>query len=436
MDGTRTAPVGLRAWAAAGLCLILVFGMPRAAAAGERTPPPLYKPPRAYPVMDEMRKAREEAQAARDSLKQIVDKRYEEEAERRRKEAPELRLDWKGIDKPTSPEEFATAFHLPPVPQYNTGTCWAFCSTSFFESEVFRLTGQKIKLSEMWAVYWEYVEKSRRFVREYGHSSFEQGSEEEGTREIYRLYGAVPAEAYPGLPPNEERHDHELLFREIDRYLTWVRENDYWEEERVIGYVRSVLDAYFGQPPEAFAYQGRSYTPLEFRDQVLRLRMDDYILVQSTMAQPFGKYALFDVPDNWRSSKSYLNLPLDAFYDVFKSSVQAGYTVSIGGDTSEPGVDGMEDAAVIPTWDLPGGFIDQGSREYRIDNASTTDDHGIHAVGYCQRGGRDWFLVKDSNQSSRLGQYKGYYFFEGDYIRLKMLSYMVHRDQLAELLPE
>ncbi len=435
MAGTQTTPVYARTWAVAALSATLLLGLPPGGAADQRTPPPLYKAPYPYPVMDEMRKAREAAQAERDSLRRVVDQRYKEDAERKRKEGPELRLDWSGIDKPDSPEEFAVAFHLPPVPQYNTGTCWAFCSTSFFESEVHRLTGREVKLSEMWAVYWEYVEKARRFVREYGHSSFGQGSEEEGTREVYRLYGAVPAEAYPGLPPGEERHEHDPMFREMDRYLDWARENDYWDEEKVIGYVRSVLDAWCGRPPEVFTYQGQTYTPVAFLEQVLELSMDDYILVQSTMAQPFDRYALFDVPDNWRRSTNYLNLPIDAFYEVFRSSVQAGYTVSIGGDTSEPGVDGLAGAAIIPTWDIPSEFIDQGSREYRIDSGTTTDDHGVHAVGYCERGGRDWFLIKDSNQSSRLGQHKGYYFFEGDYVRLKMLSYMVHRDRLAGMLP-
>lgn len=435
MDWTRMVSARACPWAAAVLGAILFLGLPRCGADDSRTPPPLYKPPYPYPVMDEMRKAREEAQARRDSLKRMVDQRYEQDAERKRKEGPELRLDWSGIDRPGAPEEFASAFHLPPVPQYNTGTCWAFCSTSFFESEVFRLTGREVKLSEMWTVYWEYVEKARRFVREYGHSSFGQGSEDEGTREVYRLYGAVPAEAYRGLPPEEERHDHELLSQEIQRYLDWVKDHNYWDEGKVIAYVRTVLDAFCGRPPEIFTYLERSYTPLEFLDQVLGLRMDDYILIQSTLAQPFGAYTLFDVPDNWRRSTNYLNLPLDAFYEVFKSSIQAGYTVSLGGDTSEPGVDGMVGAAVIPTWDLPSDFIDQGSREHRIDNETTTDDHGIHAVGYCRRGERDWFLVKDSNQSSRLGRHKGYYFFDGDFVRLKMLSYMVHRDRLAGRLP-
>ncbi len=106
-----------------------------------------------------------------------------------------------------------------------------------------------------------------------------------------------------------------------------------------------------------------------------------------------------------------------------------------GGDNSEPGVDGLEDCAVVPSWDIPSKYIDQGSREFRIYNETTSDDHGIHIVGFKRIKGVDWFLIKDSNRSSRLGEYKGFYFFTGDYIRLKMLGFMVHKDRLEGLLP-
>jgi bleomycin hydrolase len=433
MSAPRPRTGRARGWSLGILAMGLCVG--GIGAEEQRTPPPVYKPAYRYPVSDDIRKEREAAQAQRDSLRRIVDERYREEEKRAREEKRELRLDWSGIDKPGSLEEFTPRFHLPPVPQYNTGTCWAFCSVSLFESEVYRLTGRAIKLSEMWVVYWEYVEKARRYIREYGHSEFGEGSQDHGTQEVFRLYGAVPAEAYLGQRSPEGRHDHEDLFRELERFLSWVRENNFWDEEKVIAYVRAALDSHLGPPPSVIIYEGVTYSPLEFLDQVLQIKPDDYVSVVSTLSEPFGQYVLFDVTDNWRRRADFLNLPLDEFYGVIKSALVDGYTVSIGGDVSEPGLDGMEDAAVIPSWDIPSAYIDQGSREYRIDNGTTGDDHGVHVVGYCQRGRDDWFLIKDSNRSSRLGQFKGYYFYHGDYIKLKMLSFMVHKDRLAGKLP-
>jgi bleomycin hydrolase len=154
------------------------------------------------------------------------------------------------------------------------------------------------------------------------------------------------------------------------------------------------------------------------------------------MRESFHTFVLLDVPDNWRRKTDYLNLPLTDFYRVVREAIPAGYSVSLGGDVSEPGLDGHADAAIIPAWDIPTEFINQGSREFRIHNGTTTDDHGVHLVGYLTLAGRDWFLIKDSNRSSRLGQFSGYYFYQGDYIKLKTLAFMVHRDRLAGLLPD
>jgi bleomycin hydrolase len=37
-------------------------------------------------------------------------------------------------------------------------------------------------------------------------------------------------------------------------------------------------------------------------------------------------------------------------------------------------------------------------------------------------------LIKDSGRSARWGRHEGYYFFRGDYVKLKMLTYTVHKD--------
>ena len=83
----------------------------------------------------------------------------------------------------------------------------------------------------------------------------------------------------------------------------------------------------------------------------------------------------------------------DAIPDRFvlyrlRDAVEAGWTVSLGGDNSEPGMDGLHDAAVIPEWDIPSRHIDQESREMRIATGQTGDDHGVHAVGIEEHGGR------------------------------------------------
>jgi len=397
----------------------------------------VYREPNEYPILDEIVARRDSLAAAVDADQAVADAAYEAGQEAHEDEDMSLRIDWSRIERPASPEAFKTrVVHLPPTPQYYTGSCWAFSATSLMESEVIRLTGEEIKLSEMWLVYWEYVEKVRRWVREYGHSEVAEGSQSGAILDVYETYGAVPKDAYAGVLYADERHDHHHMIKAIKGYLKWAKKHDVWDEEIVIANTRQILDAHMGPPPETFTWGGRSWSPRAFLLEALQLDMDAYVSCVSFMERPgykFGDHCLLDVVDNWRRDADYLNLPLDQFRRVVREAIRRGYTVEIGGDNSEPGLDGYFDAAVIPSWDLPADHIDQASREHRIRNGETGDDHGMHVVGHTRIDDRDWYLIKDSNRSSRLGQFKGYYFFDADYIAMKMLAVMVHKDVLRQI---
>lgn len=417
------------------LLSLVILGLLLVLTAGAGAQELIYREKSKYPVLEEIEAAREARAAALDSLIAEADARHAAADKERRDNARELRLDWSQIKVPAGPDALASAWHQPPVAQYYTGSCWAFCSVSFLESEVKRLHGREVKLSEMWIVYWEYVEKARRFIREYGHSVVEEGGQDHGTLEVCRLYGVVPLAAYPGVLTADGRHDHTPLIDELKGYLAWVAASKSWDEERNLAYVRAILDRHLGPPPAEFVWQGTTYDPRRFFDEVCQLDVDAYVSCVSRLDAPFGQRVLLDVPDNWRRRDDYLNLPLDVWYKTLRESVQAGCTVVLGGDNSEPGMDGRHDAAVVPEWDIPAKFINQAAREFRIQNRTTGDDHGLHAVGFVRHGGRDWFLIKDSNRSSRLGRHEGYYMWDGDFIRLKALTILVHRDRLSGLLP-
>ncbi len=395
---------------------------------------PVYRAKNKYPILDEITAARDAVQAERDSIRDLVDQKYADEAEAKSDAHKDLRVDWSKEKFPEKPEDFEQIWHLPPTPQYYTGSCWAFCSVSYMESESHRLGGPEVKLSEMWVVYWEYVEKSRAYLRSFGHTPLSQGSQDHGTLEVFAKYGAMSREAYPGVLSEDGRHDHTPMMKELKGYLDWVLESGTWDEEQNLTYVRSILNKHMGTPPVDVVFDGRTYSPQSFLKDVLKLNMDDYVGCVSRMDTPFYTRVLLDVTDNWRRRDDYLNLPLHDFYDVIKKSVKDGYSLSIGGDNSEAGMDGMFDKGIIPEWDIPAKYINQASREFRIANNTTGDDHGLHIVGYTKVGGKDWFLIKDSNRSSRLGQFKGYYFWTGDYIKLKMLSFTIHKDRLEGLL--
>ena len=125
------------------------------------------------PVIKEMiEKNKTEKKGEKEETSQIRGKQ-KESAKTKRENRQKLVTTVDGIVKPGTPESFNAPYHFAPVAQYLTGTCWDFSTPSYFESEIFRIGGMKIKLSEIHTAYYEYLDKAQRFIRERGKSEFE-----------------------------------------------------------------------------------------------------------------------------------------------------------------------------------------------------------------------------------------------------------------------
>lgn len=420
----------------AGLAISLTLGaLAVPCTADQKKDQLIYVEKTKYPVIEEMEAKNEALREAAEAKSAEILARVKEAADARDEAKREIRFDISNIERPTGPEAFETqAWHFPPTPQYLTGSCWSFSSTSFIESEIHRLSGQEIKLSEMWTVYWEFVNKARGYVATRGESYFNQGSQTAALLRVYREHGVVPRADYEGVLAEDGRFDHSLMRDRMNEFLDWCRDKGFWDEEFIIDTIRGILDLTMGRPPETVSWNGREVTPRAFLDEICGIDPDDYVSLISTLSIPFFTRGSYDVPDNWWHGTDFFNVPLDTWYEVIRSTATAGQSLVIGGDTSEPGIWGLHDVAIVPTFDIPGAYIDQDSREFRFVNTSSTDDHTIHLVGTTAVGDHDWFLIKDSNRSSRLGNHKGYYFYRDDYVKLKMLVMTVHRDRVSEIL--
>jgi bleomycin hydrolase len=350
-------------------------------------------------------------------------------------ETPAFRVDMSGLDLPKSVNEFKTVPHITPINQGWTGTCWCFSSTSFFESEIKRLYNKDIDLSELHTVYWEYVEKARRFVRERGNSNFGEGSEANATIRILKQYGAVPADSYTGKQEGQIHHDHVVMFDELNAYLQGVKSRNEWNEEVVVETVKSILNHYLGVPPSTIIIEGVKMTPQEYLQNIAKLNLGDYVDILSMKEFPYWKKAVYPAADNWWKNGDYYNVPLDVFMESIKNAVKAGYSMTIGGDVSEAGYDSETQVAIIPSFDIPSDYINDDARQFRWSNGTTGDDHAIHLIGWKQdKNGAYWFLIKDSGSGAQNGPNKGYYFYHEDYVKLKMMSFLVHKEAVKDIL--
>jgi len=336
---------------------------------------------------------------------------------------------------PSSPDEFEIVWKMSPISQGRTGTCWEYSTNSFYESEIFRITGNGIKLSEMYIVYYEYLSKAEEFIDTKGKSNFGEGSEANAVTRQMKKHGLVPNSAYSGNRRGTSFPDHKMMFADMETLLFSYKKRNSWDRELILEGIKVILNTYLGVPPQKFEYKGKNYSPISFMTEAAQLNPNEYIEFMSLKSEPYWTLAEYKVADNYWHSKDYHNVPLDVFMDIVRSAVKQGYSITIGGDVSESGYLPQYDAAFIPSYDIPSEYIDDNARQFRFSNRSTTDDHGIHLVGYkIGEDGKWWFLIKDSSSSSFNGNHKGYYFYHEDYVKLKMMNITVHRNVVKEIL--
>ncbi|HHB51666.1 MAG TPA: peptidase C1, partial [Saprospiraceae bacterium] len=112
---------------------------------------------------------------------------------------------------PAKVDLYTAEWHNKPISQGNTGTCWDFSTTSFYESEVYRLTGKKVKISEAYTFYNEYILRAKEYVKTRGTSLFAQGSEAKAAARVYKQFGAMHWSVYNGLN-GKKFHTHKKMY--------------------------------------------------------------------------------------------------------------------------------------------------------------------------------------------------------------------------------
>lgn len=342
--------------------------------------------------------------------------------------------DLSGISCPASPDDFTKYWFSEPVSQGNTGTCWSFATTSFFESEIYRVAEKKVKLSEMYFVYWEYVERAKYFMLHKGDCTLGEGSEANAVPRLMQDHGVVPKSAYSGLLEGQIVYDHSKMYDDLYAYLMSVKTVAAWNDSVVTGNVKAILNKYMGKPPATFSCENKMYSPQSFLTDYCKIIPRDYFSFMSDNKFAFNQKAELVEDDNWWHSKNYYNVSIDDFMKIIKSAVDSGFTISICGDVSEPGIDKVKQVAVIPTFDIPSELIDDNARQLRLGNGSTTDDHCIHLVGYLVKDGNIWFLTKDSGAGAFDGKYQGYKYLSEDYVKLKMMNILLYKYAANEVL--
>lgn len=331
----------------------------------------------------------------------------------------------------------------PVISQGVTGTCWSFSSTSFFESEIIRLTGKRIDLSEMYQVRNTYPLKAENFIMRQGKAQFGEGGLAHDVINSAANFGLVPEEAFSGLFPGETKYNHAEMSAVLEAMLkTYVDNPGRKLSEKWRDAIDGVLDVYIGKSVESFTFEGKEYTPQTFM-AMTKIKPEDYKSITSFTHAPFYSKFILNISDNWSNGRFY-NVPLDEMMATLDNALENGFTVDLDCDVSERSFSSKEGMAVIPknpenslkalNQIYPEKNITQEYRQKEFENYDTTDDHLMHITGTLHdQNGTKYYKVKNSWGSDKLRVANGgYVYFSEAYMRLKAISITVHKDALPK----
>ena len=306
------------------------------------------------------------------------------------------------------------------------------------------------------------MDRAVQVVRLHGDCQFAQGGSAYDVLHVLKNLGICPEDAmpFPGSLYGDSLNNFNEFFGQLEPYVAGIAKStaNKISSQWKVG-LQGILDAYLGQCPEKFTYEGKEYTPKSFAAS-LGLNFDDYVTITSYSHHPYYTQYAVEVQDNWRNPLSW-NLPMEDMARILENAVMNGYTVAWGGDVTEDGFTrkglgiaydvkkvrsmagtdadhwfklskdekkekfdslGVNAPEVVPT---------QAMRQEAFDNWETTDDHGMHIYGIAKdQNGKEYYMVK--NSWGEYGDYKGTWYMTKAFVAYKTMDFMVNKNAIPK----
>lgn len=350
---------------------------------------------------------------------------------------------------------FTEAVRLKTTPvkdQYASGTCWSYAATSFIESELMRITGDTLDLSEMFFVRKCYEQKARDFVRRHGTTNFSQGGQAHDVMNTVAAFGLMTEAGYPGLANGQTKPMHSEMEAVLKGMLDALVKNPNGKlSPDWFNAISAVLDVYLGPLPA-------TGSPVK---GAKKINPADYIELTSYTHHPFYQPFILEIPDNW-SSGAYYNVPIDDLIATLNHALKNGYTVVWDGDVSDKGFSHKNGVAIVPDvklesasnterskWEnipekerqkqfysfdkpVPQKAVTQEMRQAAFDNFSATDDHLMHITGITRDQDSTVYYITKNSWAADSNESGGYLNMSEAYVRLNTIVIMVHKDAVPK----
>ena len=292
-----------------------------------------------------------------------------------------------------------------------------------------------------------------------GRTNFGEGGAFHDIPYVIRNFGIVPRSVYSGLKKKKDTYNHGGMFDRLDSIVQQAKSSGNGIQPEWLNAYNAELDNGIGVLPTDFKFKGTSYTPQTFYNS-LGIDMNDYVSLTSFTNHKMHEKCMLQIPDNWLWDFSY-NVSINELFESTLHALKSGYTVAWGADVSEEGFSFRNGIAIVPASDaqikIEGqdnkNFSDGGADKYSevflnpvrevevtqemrqkaYDEKQTTDDHGMHIVGFnVDRKGRYFLLVKNSWGTSNYPE--GYLYVSEAYFKLKTINVYLHKEAIQDQL--
>lgn len=319
-----------------------------------------------------------------------------------------------GGRKPAGSEPFVVDTLLPTTPvkdQGGSSLCWIYAMLATIETDHL-CQGDSVNLSPDYLARMLLDDEATRYFLSHHQHHIAMRGMATGALHLMNTHGMVPFDAYHAF----DAVNYGSLARRMElscnakRTLRDAKTN-----------ASAILDEQISPLPRRVFMLGAEYSFGEFARSLALPH--DYEALTSFTHHPFGESFVLETPDNTYADK-FTNVHIDTLVARIYSSLRHGRAVCWEGDTSEKGFSVERGVADIDIEEP----ITQALRQRHFETLRTTDDHCMAIVGTAHdRRGKRFFIMK--NSYGKRGRYRGFIYVSEDYVRLKTIAIVAHRQQ-------
>lgn len=254
-------------------------------------------------------------------------------------------------------------------------------------------------------------------------------------REIVKKYGIVLTKDMRELNSNyNDSLTTELLKRKIKEDLIELlkiesRTERMLKKEKFMYEVFQFLARVYGAPPMSFEYGGKTYTPLEFKDQYLQNCLEEYVTVTPFQKETFLESYSFLPNIYLNDTEQILHLPLSKIKEAIVKQLKNGVSVWFSSEESttlDYDINILDDQLYNISHLLD---IKNVHKNKRLLLDTINYDHAMCITGALVEN-EDIIQFKVDNSFGKHGKYQGQLIMTNSFLEHCVIALIIHKSYL------